>query len=133
MRPDSSVPFESPLKKLSIKMADAYTLDKTTFDHPRLSSLEHLSLAGNWGFGDEQVETLAMQLPHVSSLDLSRTDVTGYGIKMVMKRMPGLKNLHVSSDRSIDDDALKVMVGLKNIKVTFEKAEQMKGGRKVRF
>lgn len=129
---------ESSLKALSlvngsvpeINAAHVLSPHATTFLQPRLRALESLSLAGCFGVQDAWAAQIAEQLPGLKSLDLSRTRVTGVGIKDIVSQ-GNLKHLMVNECESISLDAI-AWARSQGVVVENGKAS-MTGGKKVRW
>jgi len=103
---------------------------KDSLSHPRLKELKHLSLRACHGLEDDQMAAVASCLPLLQSLDVSGTDVTGAGIKDVVKN--GLKKLVVNDCRHLGLDAVH-WARNQGVKVEYRSTDSMTGGKKLRY
>jgi F-box/TPR repeat protein Pof3 len=118
------------LHTLSMTESDAAgSLTKETLSHPRLAELRHLSLESCHGVNDSHLSLVATTLPKLQTLNVSGTEVTGAGVKEVVKN--GLKKLVASNCRFIGLDAIQ-WARTQGVHVENRNTDAMAGGRRVR-
>ena len=103
---------------------------KDVLSHPRLKEVKHLTLKSCHGVDDDHMSIVSSCLPLLQSLDVSGTDVTGAGIKAVIKN--GLKNLVVNDCRFLGLDAVH-WARNQRVKVEYRSTDAMTGGKKLRY
>jgi F-box/TPR repeat protein Pof3 len=133
LRPTTGASDGTPslLHTLSITSGDLQGVPvKDSLSHPRLKELKHLSLKSCHGLDDDQMVAVASCLPMLQSLDVSGTDVTGAGIKDVVKN--GLMKLVVNDCRHLGLDAVH-WARNQGVKVEYRSTDSMTGGKKLRY
>ena len=123
----------SPLHTLSITSGDllvTVAVVEEFLSHPRLKEVKHLTLKSCHGLDDGHMSSIASCLPLLQSLDVSGTDVTGAGIKDVIKN--GLKKLVVNDCRYLGLDAVH-WARNQGVKVEYRSTDAMTGGKKLRY
>jgi F-box/TPR repeat protein Pof3 len=121
----------SLIHTLSITSGDLQGVPVKDFlSQPRLKELKHLALNSCHGLDDDQMSAVASCLPLLQSLDVSGTDVTGAGIKDVIKN--GLKKLVVNDCRYLGLDAVH-WARNQGVKVEYRSTDFMTGGKKLRY
>jgi len=121
----------SLLHTVSITSGDLQGVPVKDFlSHPRLKEVKHLTLKSCHGLDDGHMSSVAICLPLLQSLDVSGTDVTGAGIKDVIKN--GLKKLVVNDCRYLGLDAVH-WARSQGVKVEYRSTDTMTGGKKLRF
>jgi F-box/TPR repeat protein Pof3 len=121
----------SLIHTLSITSGDLQGVPVKDFlSQPRLKELKHLALNSCHGLDDDQMSAVASCLPLLQSLDVSGTDVTGAGIKDVIKN--GLKKLVVNDCRYLGLDAVH-WARNQGVKVEYRSIDLMTGGKKLRY
>jgi F-box/TPR repeat protein Pof3 len=133
LRPTTSANDGTPslIHTLSITSGDLQGVPVKDFlSHPRLKELKHLNLKSCHGLDDDQMSSVASCLPLLQSLDVSGTDVTGAGIKDVIKN--GLKKLVVNDCRYLGLDAVH-WARNQGVKVEYRSIDLMTGGKKLRY
>jgi F-box/TPR repeat protein Pof3 len=133
LRPTTNASDGTPalLHTLSITSGDLQGVPVKDFlSHPRFKELKHLALKSCHGLDDDQMSAVASCLPLLQSLDVSGTDVTGAGIKDVIKN--GLKKLVVNDCRYLGLDAVH-WARNQGVKVEYRSTDSMTGGKKLRY
>jgi F-box/TPR repeat protein Pof3 len=133
LRPTTSANDGTPslIHTLSITFGDLQGVPAKDFlSQPRLKELKHLNLRSCHGLDDDQMSGVASCLPLLQSLDVSGTDVTGAGIKDVIKN--GLKKLVVNDCRHLGLDAVH-WARDQGVKVEYRSTDSMTGGKKLRY
>ena len=105
-------------------------LTKETLSHPRLAELKHLSLERCHGVDDNHLSIVASTLPTLQSLNVSGTEVTGAGIKDVVKN--GLKKLVANDCRLVGLDAIQ-WARTQGVQVENRNTDTTTGGKKLRY
>jgi F-box/TPR repeat protein Pof3 len=133
LRPATSVGDVTPtlLHSLSITSGDLQGAPVKDFlSHPRLKEVKHLTLNSCHGLDDDHLSSIASCLPLLQSLDVSGTDVTGAGIKDVIKN--GLKKLVVNDCRYLGLDAVH-WARNQGVKGAYRSTDALTGGKKLRY
>jgi F-box/TPR repeat protein Pof3 len=133
LRPTTSANDGTPslIHTISITSGDLQGVPVKDFlSQPRLKGLKHLNLRSCHGLDDDQMSSVASCLPLLQSLDVSGTDVTGAGIKDVIKN--GLKKLVVNDCRYLGLDAVH-WARNQGVKVEYRSTDSMTGGKKLRY
>jgi F-box/TPR repeat protein Pof3 len=133
LRPAMSTGDITPalLHTLSITSGDLQGASVKDFlSHPRLREVKHLTLRTCHGLDDDHMSSVASCLPLLQSLDVSGTDVTGAGIKDVIKN--GLKKLVVNDCRYLGLDAVH-WARNQGVKVEYRSTDATTGGKKLRY
>ena len=100
--------------------------------HPRLVSLEDLDLQKTLSCDDTIMGIIGESLPMLRSLNVSETDITGVGLKQVVKRGE-LKRLIVNDCRRLGDDAV-AWARARGVQVEHKTTSSFgSGGKKVRY
>ena len=127
--PDTHQPAR--LHTLSMTLSDIRgKLTKETLSHSRLAELKHLSLERCHGVDDSHLSIVASTLPTLQSLNVSGTEVTGAGIKDVVKN--GLKKLVANDCRLIGLDAIQ-WARTQGVQVENRNTDITTGGKKLRY
>jgi F-box/TPR repeat protein Pof3 len=105
-------------------------LTKDTLLHPRLTELKHLSLEHCHGVDDSHLSIVASTLPKLQSLNVSGTEVTGAGIKDVVKN--GLKKLIANDCRLVGLDAIQ-WARTQGVQVENRNTDTTTGAKKLRY
>ena len=127
--PDTQQPAH--LHTLSMTSSDIRgKLTKETLLHPRLADLKHLSLESCHGVDDSHLSIVASTLQKLQSLNVSGTEVTGAGIKDVVKN--GLKKLVANDCRLIGLDAIQ-WARTQGVQVENRNTDTTTGGKKLRY
>lgn len=106
------------------------SLTKETLSHPRLAELKHLSLEACHGVDDRHLSLIASALPHLRSLNVSATEVTGAGIKEIINN--GLTKLVANDCRFVGIDAIH-WARAQGVQVEHGSTDVMSGGKKLRY
>lgn len=106
------------------------SLIEQALSHPRLADLEDLSLEACHDVTDRCLEIVTSTLPSLRALNVSRTEVTGAGIKTVVNN--GLKKLVANDCRFIGLDAIH-WARAQGVQVEHRNTDTMTGGKKVRY
>jgi len=127
--PDTQQPAR--LHTLSMTASDVRgRLTKDTLSHPRLAELKHLSLECCHGVDDSHLSIVASSLPKLQSLNVSGTEVTGAGIKDVVRN--GLKKLVANNCRFVGLDAFQ-WARTQGVQVENRNTDTTKGGKKLLY
>jgi len=132
--PDDSVtPPPSSLETLHVTSAeaDSYTILPVQV-LTRLHRLKDLQLRGIRNFDAAWALHIAKVMPEITRLDLSRSDATGFGIRMAVEALKDLKFLDVTECQSLGIDAIE-LVKARGVQVRYGMQETNKGGKKVRY
>jgi len=105
------------------------SLTKEALSHPRLAELQHLSLESCHGVNDSHLSIVATTLPKLQFLNVSGTEVTGAGVKEVIKN--GVKKLVANNCRFIGLDAIQ-WARTQGVHVENRNTDAMTGGRRLR-
>lgn len=119
------------LHTLSMTSSDVRgRLTKETLSHPRLAELKHLGLESCHGFDDSHMSIVATTLSKLQTLNVSGTEVTGAGIKEVVKN--GLKKLVANNCRFVGLDAIQ-WARTQGVQVENKNTDATTGGKKLRY
>ena len=122
----------SKLRRLVIKDGTShYQSLQALLDNPRLTELEYLSLSGVRDINDASVTQIIKTLPKLQVLDLSRTDITGVGVKQALTSKH-LEQLVLDDCSHIGFDAIE-WARTQGIRVQHRMSDAASGGRKVRY
>ncbi|GAB1742658.1 hypothetical protein NU219Hw_g8372t2 [Hortaea werneckii] len=133
----AAAPTETPttpskLKELHLHSISISFVDLTTFlSHPRLEQLLELGLRPSSVCDDNITDVITEKLPSLHTVDLSGTDITGVGVKMLL-RNSNLKNLVVNDCRYLGSDAV-AWAREHGVKVAYKMSSSEAGGKKVRY
>jgi hypothetical protein len=105
-------------------------LTKETLSHSRLAELKHFSLERCHGVDDSHLSIVASTLPKLQSLNVSGTEVTGAGIKDVVKN--GLKKLIANDCRLVGLDAIQ-WARTQGVQVENRNTDTTTSGKKLRY
>lgn len=126
--PDTQRP--ALLHTLSMTASDVNDgLARHALSHPRLAELKHLNLECCHGVDDSYLSAVASSLKKLQSLNVSGTEVTGAGIKDVIKN--GLKKLVANNCRFVGLDAIQ-WARTQGVQVENRNTDTMTGGKKLR-
>ncbi|RMY64112.1 hypothetical protein D0863_10052 [Hortaea werneckii] len=134
---NASTPTESPtspskLKELNMHALSVSSIDLTTFlSHPRLEQLLDFGLRPSSVCDDNIADVITDKLPSLHTVDLSGTDITGVGVKKLL-RNSNLKNLVVNDCRYLGSDAV-AWAREHGVKVAYKMSSSETGGKKVRY
>ena len=93
--------------------------------------MEQISLAGSQQCSDNTVSLVAEGFRQLRKLDLSGTDITGVGVKHVLKAAH-LEHLVVNNCRKIGIDAID-WARSQGVRVDYRMSDDTSGGNKVRY
>ncbi|OQO07412.1 hypothetical protein B0A48_07109 [Cryoendolithus antarcticus] len=97
--------------------------------HPRLSSLTHMSFEECSFCDDTVIDAIAEALPKLRVLDVSKTNITGVGVKRIVQS-GALKELIVNDCRNLGHDAV-VWARSKGVKVECSSSDVSGKSKKV--
>lgn len=121
----------SKLRSLTIRGASLnYKQVNEVLNHARLSELQHLHLPRLGSCSDEDAIQMVDAAPHLQSLDLSETNITGIAVKRAL-RLKHLRELMVNNCPKIYHDAIQ-LARSHGVKVQHRMSDGANGGRKVR-
>ncbi|KAI7316116.1 hypothetical protein KC315_g10886 [Hortaea werneckii] len=133
----SAAPTETPVAPSKLKQLNLHTLsvssvDLTTFlSHPRLEQLSEFGLRPSSICDDNITEVIIDKLPRLHTVDVSGTDITGVGVKKLL-RNSNLKTLVVNDCRYLGSDAV-AWAREHGVKVAYKMSSSETGGKKVRY
>ncbi|RMY49979.1 hypothetical protein D0865_07176 [Hortaea werneckii] len=102
-----------------------------TLVHLRLEQLLELGLRPSSVCDDNITDVITEKLPSLHTVDLSGTDITGVGVKKLL-RNSNLKNLVVNDCRYLGSDAV-AWAREYGVKVAYKMSSSETGGKKVRY
>jgi len=79
--------------------------------YPPCKSLVGLSLAKSWEWGDDEILEMMKLYPNVKELDLSDTNVSGYGLKKITQEYGPLEKVVLKGCGNISPDAFEYLEG----------------------
>ncbi|KAI6794886.1 hypothetical protein KC363_g4550 [Hortaea werneckii] len=132
-----AAPTETPVAPSKLKQLNLHTLsvssvDLTTFlSHPRLEQLSEFGLRPSSVCDDNITEVIIDKLPRLHTVDVSGTDITGVGVKKLL-RNSNLKTLVVNDCRYLGSDAV-AWAREHGVKVAYKMSSSETGGKKVRY
>ena len=127
------LPNKGNLKHLDIGGCIALSIAnlKELITHNFLEGVEDLVLK-SCTLDDEIVMLIARNLPRLRNLDLSRTKVTGVGVKALVTGLEGkLERLDLDGCNSTSIDAVDFARGM-GVKVAFGFSDPLSGGRRIK-
>ncbi|KAI7364375.1 hypothetical protein KC354_g5733 [Hortaea werneckii] len=133
----SAAPTETPVAPSKLKQLNLHTLsvssvDLTTFlSNPRLEQLSEFGLRPSSICDDNITEVIIDKLPRLHTVDVSGTDITGVGVKKLL-RNSNLKTLVVNDCRYLGSDAV-AWAREHGVKVAYKMSSSETGGKKVRY
>lgn len=98
--------------------------------HERLKDLEQLGLPSLAGCDDDSVTMILKAFPRLRTLDLSGTDVTGVGVKQIVKSRH-VQQLVLNDCRKLGRDAVE-WAREQGISVHYRMTDTATAGKKVR-
>ncbi|RMZ14155.1 hypothetical protein D0860_02237 [Hortaea werneckii] len=122
----------SRLKDLNLHALSVSSVELTTFlSHPRLGQLLVFGLRPSSVCDDNITDVITDKLPSLHTINLSGTDITGVGVKKLL-RNSNLKNLVVNDCRYLGSDAV-AWARDHGVKVAYRMSSSETGGKKVRY
>ncbi|OQO08974.1 hypothetical protein B0A48_05864 [Cryoendolithus antarcticus] len=104
---------------------------RAALKHPRLGSLTHLNFEECSYCDDTVIGVIADTLPKLQILNVSKTDITGVGVKLLVQS-GSLKELIVNDCRNLGHDAV-VWARNQGVKVECSSSDVSGMGKKVRY
>lgn len=98
----------------------------------RFSDLRELSIPQARNVDEHWVPIMVEHMLNLESIDLESTDVTGYGIKLLVQSLPRLRTLRLNNCMSLSGDALQ-WARAQGIVVSYGTESKGGSGRIVRF
>lgn len=123
----------SHLRYLKMDLGDSLGSDQfpMLICSSRLSTLQHLLLKGTRFVNDNLAELIALNMTNLSTLDLSASSVTGYGVKKIVEACSKLEVLVLNECELCSGDAIEWARG-KGVRVDFAITTNRFKGRKIR-
>ncbi|KAI7352877.1 hypothetical protein KC320_g4288 [Hortaea werneckii] len=134
---DPDAPTEMPVAPSKLKDLNLHALSVSPVDlvailsHPRLEYLLEFGLRPSSPCDDEITDLITDKFPKLHTVDLSGTDITGVGVKKLL-RNPNLRNLVVNDCRYLGSDAV-AWAREHGVKVAYRMSSSETGGKKVRY
>jgi len=124
---------DSGLESLHISRAEA--VESNEFEHLDLDRFKYvtdLSLFGARQFDDKWLPLFVRHLHHLQKIEVSNSDISGYGVKKVIEASPGIKSVVAKNCQNLGADAVD-WARSKGIEVINPMQKDVKSGRQVRY